>query len=69
MIVFDLIYNPKQTQLLESAEQAGAVTINGINMLVAQAVYSVEIWLGGNVISHVDINALCRQVEKALAPT
>lgn len=66
MVAFDLIYNPKQTQFLAAAEQAGAQTINGLEMLVAQAVYSVEIWMGGNVVTHVDTNALVRDTERAI---
>lgn len=60
--VVDLIYNPLQTRLLEQAEQAGALAVNGLQMLVAQAVYSVEIWLGGNVISRLDMDALTAEL-------
>jgi len=63
-IAFDAIYNPIQTQFLKSAEQQGAITINGLQMLVAQAVYSLEIWMGGNIVAHVDMNALVRDLEK-----
>lgn len=66
MAVVDLIYNPIHTQLMQDAEQAGAVAINGVQMLVAQAVYSVEIWMGGNIVAHVDMNALVRDLEKTI---
>jgi shikimate dehydrogenase len=45
-IVFDLIANPQQTLLLKMASKAGAKTINGLGMLVAQAAKSFEIWTG-----------------------
>ena len=61
--VVDLIYNPLQTRLLREASQAGAKTVNGLEMLVAQAVYSVEIWMGGNVVSKVDMQALTAELE------
>lgn len=64
MLAFDLIYNPLQTQFLQDAEAKGASTANGLQMLVAQAVYSVEIWMGGNIVAHVDMNALVRDLEK-----
>jgi len=64
--VVDLIYNPQQTEFLKLAEKQGARTVNGIQMLVAQAVYSVEIWMGGNIVAHVDMNALVRDLEKAI---
>ncbi len=65
-LAFDLVYNPKQTQFLAHAEKAGASTLNGMQMLVAQAVYSVEIWMGGNIVAHVDMNALVRDIEKLI---
>lgn len=65
-VAFDLIYNPLKTQFLAAAEAKGASTINGLQMLVAQAVYSVEIWMGGNIVAHVDMNALVRDLEKAI---
>lgn len=66
MVAFDLIYNPLQTAFLKDAQAKGAQTINGLQMLVAQAVYSVEIWMGGNIVTHVDVNALVRDVEKTI---
>lgn len=65
-LAFDLVYNPKQTQFLAQAEKAGASALNGMQMLVAQAVYSVEIWMGGNIVAHVDMNALVRDIEKLI---
>ena len=65
-LAFDLIYNPKQTAFLKTAEKAGCKTLNGMQMLVAQAVYSVEIWMGGNIVAHVDMNALVRDIEKLI---
>ena len=65
-LAFDLIYNPKQTAFLAAAEKAGCNTANGMQMLVAQAVYSVEIWMGGNIVAHVDMNALVRDLEKLI---
>lgn len=66
MVAFDLVYNPKETKFLKEAKSAGASVVNGLQMLVAQAVYSVEIWMGGNIVTHVDMNALVRDLEKAL---
>lgn len=66
MTAFDMVYNPMQTAFLKLAAKHGANTINGLEMLVAQAVYSVEIWMGGNIVTHVDINALVRDMEKSL---
>ncbi|MDD3264948.1 MAG: shikimate dehydrogenase, partial [Dehalococcoidales bacterium] len=43
MLVFDLVYNPLQTKLLSDADQAGAQTINGLEMLVWQGALAFEL--------------------------
>lgn len=45
-VVYDVIYNPKKTILLKLAENLGYKTINGLDMLVYQAICAQEIWLG-----------------------
>lgn len=42
--VVDLIYNPEETLLLRYAREAGSSAVNGLYMLVAQAVKAQEIW-------------------------
>lgn len=42
--LFDLIYNPTQTQFLQLGAQQGAQTANGYEMLVGQAEESWRIW-------------------------
>ena len=42
--VFDLIYNPEETQLLKAAQARGCLTSNGMDMLIRQAEASWEIW-------------------------
>lgn len=46
LIVMDIVYNPILTRLLEEAEEAGAETIDGLEMLVRQGAASFEIWTG-----------------------
>jgi shikimate dehydrogenase len=43
-IVYDIVYNPRQTQLLEEAEHFNLKTLNGLSMLVYQAQYSFNYW-------------------------
>ena len=45
-VVYDIIYNPRKTILLKLAEELGYKTINGVDMLVYQAVSAQEIWFG-----------------------
>ncbi len=44
--VADLIYRPERTPLLEAAAQAGAVTLNGVGMLLFQAAEQFKLWTG-----------------------
>ena len=46
LTVCDLVYNPPVTMLLRQARQAGATTIGGIGMLVAQGARAFEHWTG-----------------------
>jgi 3-dehydroquinate dehydratase/shikimate dehydrogenase len=43
-LVFDTIYNPPRTKLLNHAEASGAKTIGGIEMFVRQAAKQFEVW-------------------------
>jgi shikimate 5-dehydrogenase len=44
--VYDLIYNPRETMWLKSAREAGAETIDGLEMLVGQACLQFQWWTG-----------------------
>jgi len=43
-VVYDLIYNPRETTLLASASRGGALCINGFDMLINQGLNSLAIW-------------------------
>ncbi len=61
--VVDLIYNPKTTRLLQYAQQQGAKTLNGMYMLVAQAIGSEEIWQERRIDGTV-IEEIAKEMEK-----
>jgi len=42
--VYDLIYNPEETRLMQSAREKGALVKNGLEMLHLQAEAAWEIW-------------------------
>jgi shikimate dehydrogenase len=45
-VVFDMVYEPRETPLLAAARAVSHVTIEGVEMLVAQAVGQFEAWTG-----------------------
>ncbi|MGR3461306.1 MAG: shikimate dehydrogenase [Roseovarius sp.] len=45
-VVTDLVYAPLQTRLLIEAEKAGCVAVDGLGMLIHQAVPAFERWFG-----------------------
>jgi shikimate dehydrogenase len=44
--VFDLVYNPRETQLMAQARASGATAIGGLAMLVHQGAQAFELWTG-----------------------
>ncbi len=44
--VVDIVYDPRQTPLLQAATSAGAETADGVGMLVGQAALAFELWTG-----------------------
>ncbi len=45
-VVLDMVYDPLETRLLREAKAAGCTIVDGIEMLVAQAVAQFETWTG-----------------------
>jgi shikimate dehydrogenase len=43
-VVFDMVYEPRETPLLAAARARGCAAIDGVEMLVAQAVGQFEAW-------------------------
>jgi shikimate dehydrogenase len=45
-LVYDLVYNPKETQLLAQAQREGVEIIPGLPMFVHQGLAQFERWTG-----------------------
>jgi shikimate dehydrogenase len=46
LIVFDLVYLPRRTALLQRAQASGCLVVEGLEMLVEQGGLSFEAWTG-----------------------
>jgi len=46
MLVYDVIYNPKETALLKAAKAKGAKAVNGLGMLYYQGALAFQHWAG-----------------------
>jgi len=61
-IAYELVYNPLQTPFLQGAQEAGAETISGLEMLIHQGAKAFEIWTGNTMpielVRHVLLKAL-----------
>ncbi len=45
-VVFDMVYNPIETQLVQRAREQGKTVVPGLDMFIEQAVRQFEIWTG-----------------------
>jgi shikimate dehydrogenase len=43
-VVYDLVYNPEATILLQRASASGAETVKGLEMLILQGMHSLSLW-------------------------
>ncbi len=69
MTVFDAIYNPSRTLLLQQAEQRGCAVQNGLRMLVYQGLASFRLWTGLEPEEHhIDLDELRRRLTKRGLP-
>ena len=45
-LLFDLVYNPRETRLMHLARHSGASAVDGLRMLVHQGAEAFELWTG-----------------------
>jgi len=62
-IVFDMVYNPLETELVKRARQQGKVVIPGLDMFIEQAVRQFEIWTGEPAPKAVMLKAAAEALE------
>lgn len=64
LLVYDLIYNPRETKLLETAKEKGATVSNGLGMLLYQGAAAFELWTGQKAPVEVMRKALMEATKK-----
>ena len=64
----DLIYNPEETMFLKQARENGLKTVNGLYMLVGQAVAAQKIW-NGIRLSEPQVDNIYQCIKKLLYKT
>ena len=60
-VIFDMVYNPTKTLLIKIALERNATIIEGLNMLVYQAIKSIELWTGIRP-SFDDMYSKCKEI-------
>ena len=62
-VVVDIVYHPLRTVLLQQAERSGCRTVDGLRMLIHQAVRQQVLWTGHRP----DVTSMTRAARRALA--
>lgn len=62
-LVFDTIYRPRETALLQLAARRGIQTVSGVDMFIAQGTAQWEIWTGERAPHQVMRRAVVRALE------
>lgn len=52
-VVCDIVYNPRQTAMLQYAKKLGCITCDGLGMLIGQGIRAIEIWMGNPLPQHI----------------
>jgi len=65
--IYDLIYNPKETLLVQQAKSSGLEASGGLGMLVEQAALSFEIWTGYSASRLAIVEAVEKHTKNAIS--
>lgn len=55
-VIFDMVYNPPQTRLLQLAHKQGCQVIQGLDMFIGQGIASLSAWFDGNLGEAVELH-------------
>lgn len=63
-IVYDIVYTPRPSKLLQRAKSEGLMSIDGLEMLAQQGVFALQQWVNEPIPSEIMMNALLEAVPK-----
>lgn len=66
-LFYDIIYKPRKTKLLLEAQKFGCKTLNGLDMLINQAIYAQKIWTNNLLNENIDWYYMKREIVKNIA--
>lgn len=66
MVVFDMVYNPKETLLLKTAKKQGAKIVSGLDMFIGQGIRQIELWTKKALFEKEMMTKIKLAIEKAL---
>ena len=61
--IYDLVYNPRETKLVQEARAQGLEATTGLGMLIEQAALAFEIWTGYNPPREIMLEAVNQTVD------
>jgi shikimate dehydrogenase len=67
-VVFDIVYNPLTTRLLQDAAARGAGVVRGLEMFLNQAVLQLELWTGAAAPCAVMREVLMKKFAESAGP-
>lgn len=67
-VVYDIVYVPLETSLLQAARARGHRTVDGLGMLLHQAVPGFQHWFGGHPVVTAELRALIEDDIRAKTP-
>lgn len=62
-VIFDMVYNPRETLLIKQAQAQGAQCISGIDMFVGQGLKQIELWLEQTIDFNVIVDVVKPMLE------
>ena len=65
-ILFDIIYSPLETSLIQYGKKKGALTVNGLDMFIYQGMASLDLWFGSSISTQVNFPKLKAYLESHL---